>query len=339
MSIDADLRRELKKNDYTLDIIEADELIAVWRYKRSNRFTRSVDFSRVPQQWRYSAPPSDSDDLMPCHVSLELTSARDYSRIVPAYELADRLGSCHHSGRRWSDRQVPSLTELDAVEFAKRNVTPYISPILDARTLALVCNELGLKGKAVPKVIKGRQYIILSGYPGLRNRLPGTIYSASNRKIVQMAIGALGIKGMVKSGARLTIGLTVPLTILECFLKDQATMASLIGDVASDLAKIGIGAIMSAIAGIAVGTVVSYAVVPIFVTIAVSVLGGIAMEQIDKHFGLTDKLIEKIEKYIQGIRKKREEMENKLGRVLHEADREFVWRAYDFDIDNPDSSF
>jgi len=69
VSIESDLKREIKNNDYTLDIIEADELIAVWRYKRCNRLTRSVDFSKVPQEWRYSVPPVNCDDLMPCHVS------------------------------------------------------------------------------------------------------------------------------------------------------------------------------------------------------------------------------------------------------------------------------
>ena len=46
-----------------MDIIEADELIAVWRYKQCNRFTRSVNFSGVPQEWRYSAPPHNCDDF------------------------------------------------------------------------------------------------------------------------------------------------------------------------------------------------------------------------------------------------------------------------------------
>ncbi len=60
---------------------------------------------------------------------------------------------------------MPDLTELDAVGFAKRNVAPYISPVLDTYTLSLVCKDLGLTGKAIPKVIDGRQYIILRATP------------------------------------------------------------------------------------------------------------------------------------------------------------------------------
>ncbi len=64
----------------------------------------------------------------------------------------------------------------------------------------------------------------------IRKYLPGTIYSMNNRKIIQMAIGSLGITN----------------------------------NVATDLAKVGISAIMSAIVGFAVGSVVTYAAVPIY---------------------------------------------------------------------------
>jgi hypothetical protein len=214
-------------------------------------------------------------------------------------------------------------------------MAPYASPILDTYTLSLVCKDLGLNGRATPKVIKGRQYIVLSGYAGFRNHLPGTVYSASNRKIIQMAIGSLGITNMVKRGARLTIYLTVPLTILECILRDQATMSSLIGHLATDLAKIGISAIMSQIFGLLAGAMVSSAAAPIFVAIAVCVFSAWALEEIDSRYGLTDKLVATIEEFSQALAKKKEELEQTLGRTLQEAERELIWRAYGYDIKNP----
>jgi hypothetical protein len=204
--------------------------------------------------------------------------------------------ACHHSSALAADRAIPSLTELDAVSFGKRNVAPYISPILDASTLALVCKDLGLTGKIETKIIKGRQYVIFKGYPGLRNLFPGTRYLADNRKIIQMAVGGLGIKHMVKSGALLTIFLTVPLTILECFLEDQNTMSALIGNVASDLAKIGIGSIMAAIAGLGVGGATTFVALPIIVTIGVGLLVGSGLEWLDTKYKLTDKLVAALEK-------------------------------------------
>lgn len=330
MSIEGDIRNQIKTNDYVLGIIEVDELIAAWCYRLSNRFTRSVNFTRVPQQWRYSTPPDNCDDMMPCHVSYRLKASQAYSHVEPAYDLR----RCHQNAHGWDSRQVPLLTELDAVGFARRNVAPYISPILDAYTLSLVCKDLGLKGKAVAKVINGRQYIVFSGYAGLRTYLPGTVYSLKNRKIIQMAIGTLGIKNLVRSGARLTICLTVPLAILECFLNDHATMASLIGNVSIDLAKIGIGAIMSAIAGLTIGAVISTAVLPIVATITVSVLAGLALEAIDSRYGLTDKLVAILEQYQQDFAKKKEALEQSVGHKFVEVERDFVWRAYGVDIKN-----
>jgi hypothetical protein len=296
MSMETDLRKELEKNDHELYITEVDELIAAWRYQKCNRFIRSVDFSRVPERWRYAAPTAATDNLLPCHISYRVKGCHGYSQVRPAPELAG-AASCHRaSASGAAARAIPSLTELDAVSFAKRNVSPYISPILDVYTLALVCKDLGLTGRAETKIIKGRQYIIFKGYPGFRTLFPGTRYLADNRKIVQMAVGALGIKHMVKGGALLTICITVPLTILECFLNDQYTMSALIGNVASDLAKVGIGSIMAAIAGLWAGAFTTIVAAPILTTIVVGLGVGLGLEWLDTKYKLTDKLVASLEK-------------------------------------------
>jgi uncharacterized membrane protein (Fun14 family) len=294
--METDLKRELVKNDHELYITEVDELIAAWRYQKSNQFIRSSDFSRVPEQWRYAAPPTASDNLLPCHISYRVKGCHASSQVRPAPELGD-AAACHRGATPGAAaRAIPSLTELDAVGFAKRNVSPYVSPILDVYTLALVCKDLGLTGRAETKIINGRQYVIFKGYPGLRKLFPGTRYLADNRKIIQMAIGGLGIKHMVKSGAMLTIFITVPLTILECLLKDQYIMSALIGTVASDLTKIGIGSIMAYIAGLVAGAYISVAIVPIGVAIGVGLIAGWGLEWLDKKFQLTGKLVSALEK-------------------------------------------
>ncbi len=86
MSLEGDLKSKMKSNDYTIDIIEADELIAVWRFRQANRFKHSVDFSRVPQEWRYSTPPAGSHDCIPCHVSYWRKKSISYSYNKPDNE-------------------------------------------------------------------------------------------------------------------------------------------------------------------------------------------------------------------------------------------------------------
>ena len=299
MSIGTDLQTELKKNRYELCIIEADDLIAAWRFKKSHSFTRSVDFSRVPEQWRYSAPPSESAALMPCHVSYSLKSGRGYSCVKPAYELG--TGSCHNW--EFSSREVPDLTVLNAAGFAKRNFAPYVSPILDTVTLAHVCNDLGINGRAFPKTIRGRQYIAFSGYPGIRALFPGTTYSERSRKLIQFAIGSLGIKNMAVRGSILTLFISVPLSILECFLSDHATMSAVIGTVASDLVKIGVTAIISALVGLAVGGVTTVAAAPIAAVIVIGLLSAAGLGWLDDKYRLTERLITELERLSEKIEK------------------------------------
>jgi len=213
-------------------------------------------------------------------------------------------------------------------------VAPYVSPIIDTATLALVCKDLGLAGRTLSKVINGRQYIAFSGYPGLRTLFPGTIYSANNRKIIKMAIGALGIKRMVRIGGILTFCITVSLTILEAFLREHSTCYDLVGNIAADLIKIGIPALMCYIAGIIAGGFTTIAFWPIVVAISISVFVGFRIDAIDDKHQLTEKLAVALEKLGQEIEEKQEQLQKVLGLVPHAIERGIIWRALGADIDN-----
>jgi uncharacterized membrane protein (Fun14 family) len=292
MTIATDIETKLKNNQHIVYITDADDLLAAWRYKRQSSSKRSKNLSMAPTKWRYSAPTNNKSPFMPCHVSYRRKAGLSVSEMKPAYEYSTI--SCHGHGRM-DNISVPDLDTLEAVTYAKRNFSPWVSPIMDAYTLTLVCKDLGINGKAIPKMINGRQYIAFSGYPGLRTRFPGTIYSAKNRKIINMAIGALGIKNMVKNGGFITFYVTVPLTILEAFLKDHKSCYELAGNIASDLIKIGIGALMGFIVGVAIGEVVAYAAVPIGLAILAMVITGYSLDYLDDQYLLTNKLIAVLE--------------------------------------------
>ncbi len=328
MDIAADLKTKLNNNQHYLFITETDELLAAWQFKRKSSSKRSMDLSNVPKEWRYSTPPNDKDPLMPCHVTLRRKLGQNFSKVEPAYEYTTR--SCHHNLG-----SVPDLTALEAIDFTKRNVSPWISPFVDAYTLSLVLKDLGINGRAIPKVINGRQYIAFSGYPGLRTHFPGTLYSAKNRKIINMAIGSLGIKNMVKSGGVITLCVTVPLTIVEAFLKDHSSCYELLGNIAADLIKIGIPALIGAILGLATGTVTTVAFFPIAVTILITGLTGYAFNKIDKNYQLTEKLIAALENFGKNFTEHLEQMQKSIGRAPHQIEREIIWRTFRIDTDNP----
>jgi hypothetical protein len=250
MSIAEDLKNKLDNNHRTVVITDADDLLAAWIHRRESSGGRCFDFSRVPKEYRLSAPPNERAELMPCHVSVRRNRSHVTKTIKPAPGYSTI--ACHGHGRT-ARLSTHDLDALSAVSFTKRNVAPYISPIMDSATLSLVCKDLGITGRALPKVIKGRQYIAFSGYSGLRTMFPGTIYRADNKKIINMAIGSLGIKKMVKTGGILTFTITVPLTVLELYLKDQLTLSAIAGTLSADILKIGVSSLMGAISGLAFG--------------------------------------------------------------------------------------
>jgi hypothetical protein len=332
MSLETDLKAQIKQNDNYLYIVEADDLIAAWSCSRNNKFKRSCDFERVPTKYRYSAPPSRTAPLIPCHVSLKT------AEIAGSEIKCTGITACHHSHVPGVS-PVVSIDNLKTVDFTRRNVAPYISPIIDTATLAMITKDLGITGTAVPKVIKGRQYIVFGGYAGQRTMFRGTVYSRNNAKIIQMAIGSLGIKHMVKSGARLTIYLTVPLTILQCILEDQTTLSTLLGRVTSDLIQVGISSLAGGLAGLTIGAVTTYAAAPIVVAIVFCLITGWGVDAIDQHFGLTDNLIRSIENTTEAIAQQAKNIDKELGRKLHEAERQIIYRGSGFDINNPLRTF
>ena len=299
MEIDRDLKTELNQNTYELFITESEELLAAWLFINKSSSKRTKNLSAVPTTLRCSHPNSDTRELVPCHVTIRQKAGATFTRITPAPEYS--TSSCHGHGmlKKISlpdPNSSNSLDQLEAITLSKKCFSPYVSPFLDTITLARVARDLGIHGKVIPKVIKGRQYVAFTGYAGLRTIFKGTIYKAENAKIINMAIGAMGITKMVTKGGVITICLTVPLSVLECYLQDQTDWYHLTGSVGADLIKVGIASLMGAILGIAfTGGSAFFACPPIGAAIGISVFVGLTLEYIDARYELTEKLIARLE--------------------------------------------
>ena len=138
MSIAEDLKPKLANNDHFVFITDADDLLAAWRHRREGKRKRSFDFTCIPTEYRLSAPPNEKAPCMPCHVTIRRKLSLVTRTIQPAPELSTI--DCHGHGRI----KYISVTDLDALEsiaFSKRNIAPYVSPVIDSATLALVCTE------------------------------------------------------------------------------------------------------------------------------------------------------------------------------------------------------
>jgi len=199
----------------------------------------------------------------------------------------------------------------------------YVAPAKDTFTAMRVLREFGVNpGQLLIKEYGGKRYVVFKGRPGIRKIFRGTRYLAENPKVVRMAVGPSGLEQAVKGGFVLTVVLSIGIEVFEYFIRDTATLSHLLGTITSDIVKIGISSIAGAAAGLAVGSaavVGSIAAAPLIAAIAVGIITGWALNEIDKRTGATKTLIKAYEKI--GL---------KLDEIEYEAAR---W--YDYFENNP----
>lgn len=169
----------------------------------------------------------------------------------------------------------------------------YYANAADARTLSKLIGDLG--GYATQAYIKnynGKPHIILKGHPGLRKILTGTKYGITNPKVVTLGLGKAGAVNAAKMGGIISVVLMTAYRVVDYFLTDEATLSRLIGSLATDVVKIGIAAGAS-IAAVSAATAlgITIAIGPIAVVVIVGLLANIALNNLDGHFGVTERLI------------------------------------------------
>jgi hypothetical protein len=107
-----------------------------------------------------------------------------------------------------------------------------------------------------------------------------------------MGLGREALKDSAKGGVFVTVIFLTVWDVADYFMRDQATLAQLIGSVASDVTKAAIGGGIAYAAGLmAAGTVIgTFALGPLVVAVAVGIGAGLALDWIDNHYQLTAKL-------------------------------------------------
>lgn len=195
----------------------------------------------------------------------------------------------------------------------------YVSAVLDTKTATSLIKDLGHDGKVILKNINGKQYVIFKGLAGNRSIFTGTRYLASNPKIVDMAIGKVGANRAIISGARITIFIVVPLNVLNYILNDRQTMSQLFGITATDLFKVGAASAIASLAATTTATLTTLVAGPIVVAIVVGIATALALDALDKKFGVTDALIKAIDDTYDSTF-------GEINRQLQQVDRRLKWQ-------------
>lgn len=197
----------------------------------------------------------------------------------------------------------------------------YFASGKDAVLLSKLLADMGYaSARAYIKVYGGKPHIILKGFPGARKILNATRYGAQNAKVVKMGLGKYGAINAAKSGGILTIILLSTYRVIDYFVRDEATLAQLVGTLATDIVKVGIttGVALYAATGTAVmGTALTastsatiaaaggfiVAIGPLAAVVIVGVGLTYLLTVADEEYQITEKVIAAIEEISEkGIR-------------------------------------
>ena len=177
----------------------------------------------------------------------------------------------------------------------------------DAYNISRLLSDVGGFGTKIRISVKnGKQYVILTGLPGLRQRLKGTRYGIRNAQLVDVGIGKYGIRGSSITGFKLSCYVAVGIEVLEWIFNDEAVLTDLFAGVGVELIKAGIATAVGYAVATMVGTALSFAALPV-VAGAVIVIGvGIALNILDSKYGIKNSVKSGMRYAVENIRDLRE---------------------------------
>jgi hypothetical protein len=159
-----------------------------------------------------------------------------------------------------------------------------------AGDIAFSFKSLGIR--AIEYTFKGKTYIKITGYPGMRRILTGTRYAADHPQMLEMGIGIRGLGSALIKGTKFCIFASMAWRVIELIFKSDYDLVDFLGDITLDAAK---AVVASVIIGIIAGvlTLGSFPVVFIAgVVIVAGVFLNFALNKLDDKLGLSASLKE-----------------------------------------------
>ncbi|WP_219701561.1 hypothetical protein [Marinomonas lutimaris] len=167
------------------------------------------------------------------------------------------------------------------------------SSIDDAYSIARLLDELGAwKVKVYINIYNGIPHVLLKGNPAFRRAIanPETI---RNPKVITIGVGRSGALSAAKSGGVVSILLMTSYRIADYVLRDEATLTGFIGNLATDIVKIGItvGASMLAAEGAAMFLGATIAIGPLVGVFVVGVAMSFVLDTIDTKYKISERVV------------------------------------------------
>jgi hypothetical protein len=210
----------------------------------------------------------------------------------------------HNVVRIWLQEQVNrlALTPQEANKKLQEYESTgklWIDPMKDglgnARLVYILAKDIKQWWGARVRFIKGKagtDLVIIDGWPNARSLLTAARYRVTHIKMIELQIGRPGIMAGAKASARFGLWLVCAVDVADYFIDDKKTLGQLLGSLTVDVPSVIIATAAGAAVGAAlVGTVIgTIACGPFLIAFAVTVCVGIMLYEIDRYFGLSEKL-------------------------------------------------
>ncbi|MBA1242976.1 hypothetical protein [Pseudomonas japonica] len=172
---------------------------------------------------------------------------------------------------------------------AKPWPVPVALGIYDAYNVGRLLRDInGFGTKVRVSTHNGRLYLILTGYPGLRNKLKGTRYGIRNPQLIEMGIGKYGIRGSSIAGFKLSCYVAVGIEVLEWVFNDEAVMSDLFAGIGVELVKAGIASAVGYAAALVAGLYIGAAATPLIIGAGLVLAIGIGLNILDNEYKIKD---------------------------------------------------
>lgn len=139
------------------------------------------------------------------------------------------------------------------------DIEQIVALVADAAAAANLFATLGLKGGYYTKTYNGKSYVIVKGYARMRRALRGTRYLANNPKVVRLGMGPIGAASSLKFNAVLGLVLYAADVVVQGIAGDAPTLVEVTDGLVQAGADFVLSSVASALAGAAIGTVVTAA--------------------------------------------------------------------------------
>jgi hypothetical protein len=208
--------------------------------------------------------------------------------------------------RTWMDQRVAQgkITAKQAHDFWQAHGHDYLEKFKSyfpagkdsfegSLTIRTIVMELGIAGRYYIKRYGDRDYIVFKGFAGARKMLTGTRYGINHHKIMELKMTRSGMRAAAREGLIFGILFSAVVDITDYVTNDRETLGELFGTFGMDVAKglIATGAAYAVGVGAAamMGTAV-IALGPVVLAVVVGVGLSLALDAIDNHYHLTQKL-------------------------------------------------